>query len=65
MDELLEFLLERRDVDKAQLIPNAIETHGYFDVEMYSKGTEQAFTIGQETAEAELIERILRIIKYK
>jgi hypothetical protein len=66
MKELKEFLKKRRNIEKSTLVEDAIERDGYFDATDFSGGNfDDAFQLGQECGEAELIEEILYILNKK
>ena len=66
MKELKEFLKKRRNLEKSTLVEDAIERDGYFDADAWSGGIcNDAFQLGQECGEAELIEEILYILNKK
>ena len=59
-------LLKRRDTEKADMVENAIKEDGYFDANSYSGGNfDDAFQMGCEVGEAELIEELLIILNIK
>jgi len=66
MKELKEFLKKRRNLEKSTLVEDAIERDGYFDAAVSSGGNfDDAFQLGQECGEAELIEVLFYILNKK
>lgn len=67
MEQLLklkEFLLSRRNINNATLVEKVEETDGYFDAQDYSGGNfDNAFNLGKNVGEAELIEDLLAILE--
>jgi hypothetical protein len=64
LEEIKKLLLERRNLENANLIENAIEEEGYLNVDDYVGGNiDDAFELGRECGEAELIEELLGILK--
>jgi hypothetical protein len=63
LEKLKELLLKRRNVTKVKLYEDAIEEEGFFNAYEYSGGNfDDAFTLGEEVGEAQLIEELLSII---
>jgi hypothetical protein len=63
LDKIKELLLKRRNIRNATLIEKAEEEDGYFDAQDYSGGNfDDAFNLGRDVGEAELIEELLSII---
>lgn len=62
-DEIVAFLLKNRDINKSNMEEEAIEEDGYFDVDSYSGGNiDDAYTMGKDNGEAQLIEHLLYIL---
>jgi len=63
LEKIKELLLKRRDKQTADIVEKAIEEDGYFDAQDYSGGNfDDAFELGREVGEAELIEELLAIL---
>ena len=63
LDKIKELLLKRRNIRNATLIEKAEEEDGYFDAQDYSGGNfDDAFNLGRDVGEAELIEELLSIL---
>ena len=63
LQQITETLLQKRDQEKANLVKEATEENGYFDIDDYAGGNQDdAFDLGQKTGKAELIEELLKII---
>jgi hypothetical protein len=64
MKELKEFLLKRRDEEKAGMESRLIAANGYFDVQDCSGGNfDDCYQLGKDVGEAELIEEILPFVE--
>jgi len=64
LKKIKELLIKRRDLEKANLEKEAIKNGGYLDVYDYTGGNiDDAFELGKECGEAELIEELLGILK--
>ena len=63
MEKLKQLLIDRRNIRKAGLIAKETAENGYFDVnDMCGGNMDDAFSLGMEIGEAELIEEILSIL---
>jgi len=63
LEKMKEFLLKRRNEEKAKMEQEAVEEDGYFDASSYSGGNfDDCYYMGKEVGEAELIEEILSIL---
>ena len=63
LEKIKELLLKRRNTKTADIVEKAIEEDGYFDAQDYSGGNfDDAFELGREVGEAELIEELLAIL---
>lgn len=63
LEKIKELLLKRRNIRNATLIEKAEEEDGYFDAQDYSGGNfDDAFNMGRDIGEAELIEELLFIL---
>ena len=63
LTKLKELLIKRRNIKMATLVEKAEETDGYFDAMDHSGGNfDDAFNLGKDVGEAELIEELLIIL---
>ncbi len=66
LQKIKELLETRRDLEKSKLVETAESEDGYFDVNDYSGGNaDDAFELGMEIGEADLIEELLALISEK
>lgn len=65
INEIKEFLLKRRNLEKATMENEAEKDDGFFDADSHSGGNfDDCYQMGKDNGEAELIEEILDIIKF-
>ena len=64
LEKIKELLIKRRNLEKANLEEEANKGDNYFNVDDYVGGNiDDAFYLGKECGEAELIEELLGILK--
>lgn len=63
IEKLKNFLEKRRNINKANMVSEAIEEDGYFNAYEYSGGNfDDCFQLGCDVGEAEFIEELLQLI---
>ena len=63
LEKIKELLMNRRHLKNATLIRMEEEKNGYFDAQDFSGGNfDDAFNLGRDVGEAELIEELLQIL---
>ena len=63
LEKVKELLMKRRNLNKIKMYEDAIEEEGFFNANDYSGGNfDDAFMLGMDIGEAQLVEEILAII---
>ena len=63
LEKVKELLMKRRNLNKIKMYEDAIEEEGFFNANDYSGGNfDDAFMLGMDIGEAQLVEKILAII---
>lgn len=63
LEKVKELLLKHRNLNKVKMYEDAIEEEGFFNANDYSGGNfDDAFTLGMDIGEAQLVEELLVII---
>lgn len=63
LEKVKELLMKRRKLNKIKMYEDAIEEEGFFNANDYSGGNfDDAFMLGMDIGEAQLVEEILAII---